>query len=306
MFKWCFMYRQIIIVSICIIITLFSLQAQDGITFSFSIPSPNELSLIKMKGKSGITYVGSIIEHNQEELTILTDEGPKITISLSSVQDIRVIPKYQIHSGEYWYSNQNDSRYLFSPSAFNLKKGEGYYQNTNLLLNTFNYGITDNFSMGFGFEFLSTLAYVAGLMNPSYFLIPKYSTQVSENIRLGVGLLYGNIHFMGGFGVGYGLVTYGNPEHNATLGLGFGMFDREFSSHPVITLSGMTRLSRRFSLVTENWFLTADNRYQGYYTSLGIRFLGEKEKFSVDIAVVNDISKSNSIPIPYVDLVVKF
>ena len=137
----------------------------------FSIPGPSELSLIKMKGESGITYVGTIIERSDREITILTDANTKIQILLVNIQDIRAIPKSQIHNGEYWYPNPNDSRYLFAPSAFNLKKGEGYYQNTYLFINTFNYGITDNFSMGIGFEFISTFASLgASDFNPIYFL----------------------------------------------------------------------------------------------------------------------------------------
>ncbi|MFZ9760561.1 MAG: hypothetical protein ACO3EO_03525 [Candidatus Kapaibacteriota bacterium] len=300
------MYRQLIVISICIFSSFVFVSAQDQNAISFSIPGPAELSLIKMKGDAGITYVGSIVDRNQRELTILTDAGTKITVSLSSVQDIRVIPKSQIHDGEYWYPNPNDSRYLFAPSAFNLKKGEGYYQNTYLFINTFNYGITDNFSMGLGFEFISTFASLgASDFDPIYFLTPKYSTQVSENVRVGVGVLYGKVSDdIGGFGVGYGLVTYGNPEHNATLGLGFGFFDGEFSGEPVITLSGMTRLSRRISLVTENWFFPADV-YRGII-SYGIRFFGET--MSVDLALVNNDEFSEVFPIgiPYVDFVVKF
>ncbi|MGA1250439.1 MAG: hypothetical protein ACO3YM_08180 [Candidatus Kapaibacteriota bacterium] len=300
------MYRQLIVISICIFSSFVCVSAQDQNAISFSIPGPAELSLIKMKGDAGITYVGSIVDRNQRELTILTDAGTKITVSLSSVQDIRVIPKSQIHDGEYWYPNPNDSRYLFAPSAFNLKKGEGYYQNTYLFINTFNYGITDNFSMGLGFEFISTFASLgASDFDPIYFLTPKYSTQVSENVRVGVGVLYGKVSDdIGGFGVGYGLVTYGNPEHNATLGLGFGFFDGEFSGEPVITLSGMTRLSRRISLVTENWFFPADV-YRGII-SYGIRFFGET--MSVDLALVNNEEFSEVFPIgiPYVDFVVKF
>ncbi|MGA1414530.1 MAG: hypothetical protein ACO323_05740, partial [Candidatus Kapaibacteriota bacterium] len=295
-----------IVISICIFSSFVCVSAQDQNAISFSIPGPAELSLIKMKGDAGITYVGSIVDRNQRELTILTDAGTKITVSLSSVQDIRVIPKSQIHDGEYWYPNPNDSRYLFAPSAFNLKKGEGYYQNTYLFINTFNYGITDNFSMGLGFEFISTFASLgASDFDPIYFLTPKYSTQVSENVRVGVGVLYGKVSDdIGGFGVGYGLVTYGNPEHNATLGLGFGFFDGEFSGEPVITLSGMTRLSRRISLVTENWFFPADV-YRGII-SYGIRFFGET--MSVDLALVNNDEFSEVFPIgiPYVDFVVKF
>ena len=258
----------------------------------FSIPGPSELALIKMKGESGTTYVGTIIERSDREITILTDANTKIQILLVNIQDIRAIPKSQIHNGEYWFPNPNETRYLYAPSAFNLKKGEGYYQNTYLFINTFNYGITDNF---FG----------ESDFNPIFFVTPKYSTQLSEHVRVGVGVLYGNLtSYIGGFGVGYGLVTYGNPEHNATLGLGFGFFDGNFSSDPVITLSGMTRLSRKISLVTENWFFPADV-YRGIL-SYGIRFFGES--ISVDLALINNEEFFEVFPIgiPYVDFVVKF
>lgn len=299
------MFRILVLLFFIILPPYVSVIAQVEIAQS-SIPGPNELSLIVMKGESGLRYVGSVIEKNERELTIMTDEGTKITILLSNIQDIRAIPKSLIQDGEYWYPNPNDSRYLFAPSAFNLKKGEGYYQNTYLFINSFNYGITDNFSMGLGFEFFSTFGSLDNdVFDPIFFLTPKYSMQVSENVRVGVGVLYGKVSDdIGGFGVGYGLVTYGNPEHNATLGLGFGFFDGDFSSDPVITLSGMTRLSRRISLVTENWFFPADV-YRGII-SYGIRFFGET--MSVDLALINNEEFSEIFPIgiPYVDFVVKF
>jgi len=269
------------------------------------IAAPDQISLIKIKGDAGLTYVGTIIERNDKEIILLTEGKTKVHIPIETIQDIRSIPSSHFHDGEYWFPNPNETRYLYAPSAFNLKKGEGYYQNTYLFINSFNYGFTDNFSFGVGFEFLSTFGSFGGDFNPIFFLTPKYSMQVSENFRVGIGVLFGNVsNLVGGFGVGYGLATYGNPEHNATLGLGFGFFDGDFSTDPVITISGMTRISRRISLVTENWFFPADV-YRGILT-YGIRFFGES--MSVDLALINnsDIATAFPIGIPYIDFVVKF
>jgi len=269
------------------------------------IAAPDKISLIKIKGDPGLTYVGTIIEGNDKEIILLTEGKTKVHIPIETIQDIRSIPSSHFHDGEYWFPNPNETRYLYAPSAFNLKKGEGYYQNTYLFINSFNYGFTDNFSFGVGFEFLSTFGSFGGDFNPIFFLTPKYSMQVSENFRVGIGVLFGNVsNLVGGFGVGYGLATYGNPEHNATLGLGFGFFDGDFSTDPVITISGMTRISRRISLVTENWFFPADV-YRGILT-YGIRFFGES--MSVDLALINnsDIATAFPIGIPYIDFVVKF
>ncbi|HNZ85615.1 MAG TPA: hypothetical protein PKN90_04720, partial [Paludibacteraceae bacterium] len=55
-----------------------------------------------------------------------------------------------------------------------LKKGEGYYQNTMLLLNSFNVGITDYFSIGGGIEFLSTFITLSEVtLTPLSILHPK-------------------------------------------------------------------------------------------------------------------------------------
>lgn len=275
-------------------------------TLSNGLLDREEVSLIKMKGEEGLTYVGTIIQRTDKEIILLTEAKTKVQIQLENIQDIRIIPKSHFHDGEYWFPNPNETRYLYAPSAFNLKKGEGYYQNTYLFINSFNYGLTDNFSFGVGFEFLSTFGSLgSGSFYPIYFLTPKYSMQVADNLRVGVGVLYGNISdIVGGFGVGYGLATYGNPEHNATLGLGFGFFDGDFSSDPVLTISGMTRISRRVSLVTENWFFPADV-YRGIL-SYGVRFFGES--MSVDLALINNAEIATAFPIgiPYVDFVVKF
>ncbi|NBO69185.1 hypothetical protein EBV26_01690 [bacterium] len=263
------MFRNLLLACFCIIAIYDCVNAQEE-KLPFSIPGPNELSLIKMKGETGETYVGSIVERDQRELIILTDAGTKITVLLSNIQDIRSIPKYQIHDGKYWNPNPDHSRYYFSPSAFNLKKGERYYQNTYLFLHSFNFGLSDNVSIGLGFEFPISF-FAAGLGDSwtyqMYYVNPKYSKQVAENITVGVGVLVGNLGIFKKigtigdfreFGVSYGLVTYGNPEHNATLGLGLGLFDGKLRSDPVITISGMTRVTRRISLVTDNWFFPAD------------------------------------------------
>lgn len=299
------MKRALLLFAILVMEMSALLQGQ-GFSSQSGIATPDQISLIKMKGDAGLTYVGTIIERTEKEIVILTEGKTKIHIQLENILDIRVIPSSHFHDGEYWFPNPNETRYLYAPSAFNLKKGEGYYQNTYLFINSFNYGITDNFSFGMGFEFLSTFGSLgSGSFNPIYFLTPKYSMEVSENLRVGIGVLYGSIlDEMGGFGVGYGLATYGNPEHNATLGLGFGFFDGDFSTDPVITISGMTRISRRMSLVTENWFFPADV-YRGILT-YGIRFFGES--MSVDLALINNAELATVFPIgiPYVDFVVKF
>lgn len=214
---------------------------------------------------------------------------------------LRMIPtEYTLSSkGQLWFPNPNETRYYFGPTAYNLKKGEGYYQNSYVLLNMFNYGITDYFSIGGGFEFVSTFTGY-----PTLFLTPKVGFPITPKWSAGAGIMAGIAGGEVWAGIGYGIVTYGNHEHNASLGLGYGVADGETTQRPVITFSGMTRIGRKVSLVSENWFAYVDGRYNGI-VSYGIRLFGPKMSF--DIALLNngEIASEIIVGVPYIDFVIK-
>jgi len=256
-------------------------------------------------------FVGYILQNDSLSIVIKTETIPKIEIPIQKIKRIEEIIPSRLKNGEYWFPNPNSTRYLFGPSAFTLKKGEGYYQNTYLIVNSFNFGITDHISMGAGLEFISTFGSLAsGTFQPIFFITPKIGYQITEKFHAGAGVLYATLPGFfdednrSSFGIAYGIGTYGTPDHNITGGLGWGFFNGEFSDKPIITLSGMTRIGRRVALVTENWIIPADD-YYGIIT-YGIRFFGEK--MTVDFAFINngDIAQALILGIPYVDFVVKF
>lgn len=252
--------------------------------------------------KDGSVFQGVYLGQSGTGVRLLTDSAGEITIQMSELKSFRILDEQNFRNGEYWFENPNATRYLFSPSAYSLRKGEAYYQNTYLVLNSFNYGITDRFTIGAGFELISTFS-----GEPIFFITPKYSFPISEKWNAGAGILYANaaIEDFSGLGIGYGLVTYGSRDNNVTLGAGFGYVDGEFTPEPVFTLSGMRRIGRKAALVTENWLVPAGG-YYGVY-SYGIRFMGEK--ITVDLAFLNNAEIATDvlfIGIPYVDFVVKF
>lgn len=249
----------------------------------------------------GSEFVGHFVEKDSNTLVISTSSLPKVEIPFAQIKSILAIDSSDMKNGVYWFPNPNATRYFFSPSAFNLKAGEGYYQNSYLFFNSINYGVTDFFSIGGGFEFISTLT-----GNPIYYLTPKVGFEVADNFSLGGGVLFLNVPDEANAGITYGLGTYGNRNDNVSLGIGWGFFDGNFASQPAITLSGMTRVKRKFSLVTENWFIPFDSdSYYGLF-SYGMRFFSEK--IAVDLGFINnrDLSEELSLGVPYVDFVVKF
>lgn len=258
------------------------------------------------------SYIGEITEETTSTLVLINQTtGVKTELPTTQIQKKELLSESSIKNNEYWFENPNATRYLFGPSAFNLKKGEGYYQNTMLLLNSFNVGITDYFSIGGGIEFLSTFITLSeGNFNPIIYFTPKVGFSVADNIHVGGGVLLASIPQFGetsntGLGMLYGLGTYGNLDHNVTATIGWGSVDGNSFNKPLITVSGMTRVAKKTALVTENWLIPTDSSYEPIF-SYGVRFFGEN--IAVDLAFINnwDIAQSLLIGVPYVNFAVKF
>lgn len=257
--------------------------------------------IYKIELKDGSKFIGNILQQDSVSLVLRTTSIPKIEIPVSKIKSIDAVDKSNFKNVSYWYPNPHATRYFYGPSAIGLKKGEGYYQNTYLVLNSFNVGITDNISIGGGLELISTFAG----RDPLFFITPKVSFNVSEKFHAGGGVLYARIpEGFGSLGTVFATGTYGTTDNNITGSLGWGFVDSEFSERPIITLSGMMRISKRAALVTENWLIPTDG-YYGLF-SYGVRFFGEK--IAVDLAFINnpDIAEAIIIGIPYVSFTVKF
>lgn len=287
-------------------------------------------SFVRIETTDGAELFGYIIKNDSMHLKLSTKSMGEISINKSKISRIEVVSDESVKGSQYWFENPNSTRYFVGPSAFNLKKGEGYYQNNYIFLNSVNVGITKNISMGAGFELLSTFGINTG--GPIFYVTPKVGFKAAKNLHVGGGVLYASIPVYtynsstkkrSGLGAGFGVITLGDKDNNFTLGGGYGFSNNEWSKRPMITASGMVRIGRKSSLVTENWFYPQkeyaySNNGQGFQTtvavsykyrglvSYGVRFFGES--MSVDLGFINnrEISEFILVGIPYIDFVVKF
>jgi hypothetical protein len=157
--------------------------------------------------------------------------------------------------------NHHTSRYFFSPSSFNLQRGELYYSSLYFGTHDLQYGITDNFSVGMG----------TTLMLLPFYITPKYAFQLDEKNRFSIGTMV----VLGTWGVdlfgnlGYATYTYGSQFNNVTLGLGHLYLqadESEAMNKFVINASAMARMSDHIYFVTENYFVPiAHERTADYY-----------------------------------------
>jgi hypothetical protein len=269
------------------------------------------------------SVVGILQDFQAASLQILTEKTGLLDISRSQIKSIQRIEKEQIQGGTYVFPNPHPTRYFFGPSAIPLKKGEKYFQNAYILANSMQVGLTDHLSIG------------GGVVIPFlFFVTPKIGYQVSEHVHVGGGILLANSFIKDlnlGVGVAYGSLTLGSREHNVTLNAGWGATKQnsynpvtyESSSSwgmekPMFTLSGMTRISKRCMLITENWLFSVkeytydpvgntngtQSKTNGIMSG-GVRIMWKKT--SLDAGILSPIGGgAPAMGIPYLDYVIKF
>ena len=199
----------------------------------------------------------------------------------------------QLKDGEYWFPNPQSTRYFWSPNGYGLKKGEGYYQNIWVIWNQFAYGINDLVSIGGGI----IPTFLFGVPTPVFGTL-KFSIPVVHNkFNIAGGAIAGYVigEENAGLGIVYGLGTFGSPDANVTLGLGYGFAAGEWTQAPVVNINGMFRVSRRGYIISENYVLTGDGESIVLMTLGGRSIL---KKIALDYGLVIPVT-SDGIPVAF-------
>ena len=131
--------------------------------FTFAAKSQDS-TYVQLELKNGKLIKGQLIQKSDAEVTVATKDLGKVTLAWSTIKSMNMISK----DGNDRTPNPHPSRYFFAPSAIPLKKGEKYYQNALFLVNSFQVGLNDHFSIG------------GGLVIPcALFITPKIGDQVT-------------------------------------------------------------------------------------------------------------------------------
>ncbi|MEN8155660.1 MAG: hypothetical protein ABFS10_01825 [Bacteroidota bacterium] len=158
-------------------------------------------------------------------------------------------------------TSDHNTRYFFAPSAYNLKKGELYYNTVYFLLHDIQYGVDDNFSIGIGTS-------VIGI--PIY-LTPKVSFPIGKSSSIAIGdmLLFGTWGSNAIGNLAYASFSTGGPNGNISLGGGH-LYTNESeitrkTSSLVTNFSAMARVSPYIYFLTENYVLGVNINRGAYY-----------------------------------------
>jgi len=258
--------------------------------------------LYRVETTDGNTFVGQLISETDEAITILTESAGEITISRKNIRKMTLLENDQMREDGYWHDNPQSTRYLFAPNAIGLRKGEGYYQNTWILFNNVNYGITNNFSLGAG----TVPLFLFGSSSTPFWIMPKLSIPVANDlVHLSAGALIGGVigEEDGSGGLLYGTGTVGDTNKNLTLGLGYAYGGGEISSTPVVNISGMYRTGQSIYFISENYFIPDTDA--GGLVSFGVRWA--PENFAVDFALIRPLEDLGSfVGLPWLGLTIPF
>lgn len=299
-----------------ILLVIFSFSLLAGVQAQVPIGIVKGM-FVEVETKDGMNLIGNVKEISSEKLVLEYETYGEMTIKTIRIKSIEQIETKTIKTDGYWHENKNYSRNFYGPTALGMEKGKGYYQNILVVWNHFAYAFTDYFTLGIDFEIVSILARLSGEQlfednpMPLTALTPKFSYGVAENVHLGLGAIFlfvpGTDYYFDG-GITYLVGTYGDKDRNATLGFGIPFIEGDYEAKsPIMTLSGQYRVSRKISLVSENWFIFPEGDDSVYFIGVqGMRYLARKLTWDFGLGIFAGGGEFTFIPVPYVSIVFPF
>ena len=245
----------------------------------------------------GNTLIGTIVAEDSDVIEIDAVGYGRLRVNRNRIENIVSSTPEEMFGPVR--NPQAATRYFWSPNARGMNSGEAYYQNVWLLFNQVAFGVSDNVSFGFGFV---PLFLFAGTATPVWATVKVCAPMVEDVLSVGVGGLAGMIVSEDGgesIGLGYGIITLGNEKYNASVNVGYGMLAGEISESPMISISGMAKISSKSYIVTENFIIDGD-----ILASFGFRTVFAD--VGLDYGLVVPVFADKAIAIPWLGVSIPF
>jgi hypothetical protein len=273
------------------------LRAQDTTNTANLKPTP-EGRVAQVVLRDGSTLNGRVVEVTPTTVRFASSIG-ETAIPRSSIVSVRLVAETSMHNGEVWAEDPSRTRLFFAPSGRMLRTNETYFSDAYVFFPSIQVGVTDQFTIGGGFSIFPGVA----IDEQIAYLTPKVGLYASPKVNVAVGALIagaGVISDETPVGIGYGVVTLGDENTNATLGTGFGFTRGSTSSTGVLLVGGSSRVSKSFALVSENYLTTEQNA--SVLVSGGVRFMSER--IAVDLALFG--GKGIDAVVPYLAFIYRW
>lgn len=246
--------------------------------------------------KDGQVVKGRLVSADPEVVT-LESSGARLTFPRAAVRELAV-PGSDAALGPR-SRDPNRTRYLYSPSGFMLRRGEGYVSQTELFITSAAIGVTDWLTLQAG-TVLPVVVYSP--KDTPLLLAAKLGGSPTPWLHVGAGfqtLLLPSVDEAPGVGLAFGVVTFGDEDLHLGISAGppFAISKGTSSlGNVIVSVSGTWRVARSVALVTENWFLPIDGETK-VLASGAVRFIGDR--LGVDAGFL--VPQGTSFPIPWLD-----
>lgn len=267
-------------------------EAEGGATEGAQEPVLERFEL-----RDGQRFVGTV-ESEGSTIVVRTPGGARIEF-LAAELETREPLSARVRGGKLYVSDPNASRYLYGPSAFMLKQGQGYFAQKELLFSSIAYGVTDWLTLQTGGVI------PAWFVEDGFNLIGalKLGTSITDFVHVAAGV---QSFFLpteeAAAGLAFASLTLGVRDGNVTVsgGLPFSYRDgSRITGDALLTLSASMRISPSMALVTENWLILGQDFVVG---SVAGRFFGDRLATDVGVIVVSDVE----FPIPWLGFAYNF
>lgn len=284
---------------ICVHVTFLNYAIFGYTTVSAQTDSLHQKVTVYLKDGKKIS--GNLVSRNKSETVIVTKTSD--TIFFAQAKVLAVVNEKTTALPQNIFENQFEYRYFLFQSAVPVVKKRWNYSNQFILINNFNYGISNRLSAGVSFFTLDPSALVSPKM--------KFCFNPNSDIKFSISAqhLYiriwtsdrGNV----GYNLGYiqALLTKGNSQNNLTLGVGKFISQSGIQQGYIGTIALTKRISNKTSFITENNLLIGyDSRVTVGLLSAGVRFNRKMHAFDLGVfapALIDNFQLSR-IVLPFI------
>lgn len=212
-----------------------SISKGDTIVYVFTLANKNEV-------------IGTIIKEEPRETTIKSQDGRILIIPSYEILSKKPISEATKVNGKVVFKNPHPSRYFFGPSALPMERRELYLSSVFFTTVQVQYGISENFSVGFT---------TSVLISPVA-LTAKYTIKLDKNNYFALGGMGGTFSWIAPdeyWGVAFATYTIGNSESNISATAGVFQSSLTSSASPLINFGAHKRLSKNISFMGELYYI---------------------------------------------------
>lgn len=257
--------------------------------------TPDASVMYELVLRDGSRMYGTLEKDASDEIVLRTTAGVVVTARRGQILTLKPVTG-RIVGGEFQRSDPNTTRLFFAPTGRALKRGQAYLGVHELLLPSFQVGVTDRISVGGGTPLL--FFGEDGWERP-FWVTPKVQLFDTGAVQAAAGVFHGFDTDGDGGGIAYGVATAGSPVGSLTAGGGMA-YANDGGRSFVVMIGGDRQIARSVKLITENYVWRGGDGL----LSVGFRFFGEQ--LSADLGLVIPMGADDMMVFPVVNFVYLF